>query len=150
MNPLKRFIPAALAGALLLSLAACSTVRSRIQERPQAFEKLSTKDQALVASGNIRKGLGRDAVYIAWGTPDQRRLSSEGKHDLETWNYFGSWQETIPSYTVVYNRGYSGYCGYRAAPVAVFTPIYINHPFLYQFVTFEKEKVVAWSFASPQ
>ena len=40
-----------------LALAACSTVDSRIKEKPAVYSSLSPRDQALVKSGMIREGL---------------------------------------------------------------------------------------------
>lgn len=66
-----------------LLLAACSTVDSRIKERPAVYSALSRRDQALVRSGTIREGLSKDAVYIAWGAPAQVRSGSRNGHPYE-------------------------------------------------------------------
>ena len=50
-----------------LFLAACSTVDSRIHEKPADYSSLSPRDQALVKSEMIREGLPKGAVYIARG-----------------------------------------------------------------------------------
>src|SRR6186713_451559 len=55
-----------------LSLTGCTTVETRIAERPEAFRRLSPTDQTLVQQGRVRDGMSRDAVYIAWGPPSQR------------------------------------------------------------------------------
>src|SRR5438477_13076030 len=58
------------AGALIF--AGCSTTESRIKEHPEIFQSLSANDQALVSRGQIRTGMSQDAVWLAWGTADQR------------------------------------------------------------------------------
>ena len=70
-----------------LLLVACSTVDSRINERPAVYSVLSRRDQALVRSGTIREGLSKDAVYIAWGAPAQVRSGSRNGHPYEAWVY---------------------------------------------------------------
>jgi hypothetical protein len=76
------------AGGLLLG--SCTTPQTRIQERPQAYAALSATDQALVAQGRIREGLSQDAVYIAWGPPNQRGVGRFRGRNVETWIYFST------------------------------------------------------------
>ena len=58
--------------ALLASfLAGCSTVESRIKSNPQIYTSLSAADQALVRQGQIREGMSKAAVFLAWGNPDR-------------------------------------------------------------------------------
>src|SRR5204863_8844932 len=59
-----------LASALFLS--SCSTTETRISGHPEIFQSLSPRDQALVRDGKIREGMSQDAVWLAWGTPDQK------------------------------------------------------------------------------
>ncbi len=62
---------------IVFILAGCSTVETRIAERPEVFQHMSPSDQALVTHGRIRVGMSHDAVYIAWGAPSQR---GEGRY----------------------------------------------------------------------
>ncbi|HWM26320.1 MAG TPA: hypothetical protein VNP98_16005 [Chthoniobacterales bacterium] len=85
----RRIIPQALFGALLslLFLSGCTTLETRIQERPEAFRSLSPSDQALVQQGKIREGMSQDAVYIAWGPPSHRVPGRNRGRIVETWVY---------------------------------------------------------------
>ena len=60
-----------LIGVAILSLCGCSTVQSRIRERRSAFEKLPPRQQELVIHGKVSEGMSADAVYMAWGRPDE-------------------------------------------------------------------------------
>jgi hypothetical protein len=85
----RRTIVQALFGALFsfLFLTGCSTLETRIQERPEAFRRLSPSDQALVQQGKIREGMSQDAVYIAWGPPSHRVPGRNRGQLVETWVY---------------------------------------------------------------
>jgi hypothetical protein len=85
----RRIIFQALFGALfsLLFLSGCTTVDTRIQERPGAYRALSASDQALVQQGKIREGMSQDAVYIAWGPPGYRMPGRNRGRIVETWIY---------------------------------------------------------------
>lgn len=135
---------------LLLGLAsglmvACSTIQSRIQDNPDAFYTLSTEDQELVLGGNIREGFSRDAVFIAWGRPDEEIQGQEQGAFTERWIYLASQTDVIPDYMYVtrYDRG-------RRYVERVYDPIYIESRYPYRSVTFRDGRVVAWeSFTRP-
>lgn len=95
----------ALTTALTITLSGCSTVKTRIEERPEAFYRLRTGDQALVTQGRIREGLSQDAVYIAWGAPNQRAEGRNRGSAVETWIYFNT---TASDYYPGYGYGYGG------------------------------------------
>jgi hypothetical protein len=87
----RRNISQALFGALFslffLFLSGCTTLETRIQERPAAYQALSPSDQALVQQGKIREGMSQDAVYIAWGPPSHRLPGRNRGRIVETWVY---------------------------------------------------------------
>ena len=58
------------AGMLLLS--GCASTESRISQHPEIYQRLSARDQALVSQGHIQLGMTMDAVWLAWGTPEQK------------------------------------------------------------------------------
>ena len=58
--------------ASALVLTSCSTTETRISNHPEIFQTLSPRDQELVRQGKIREGMSQDAVWVAWGTPDQK------------------------------------------------------------------------------
>lgn len=81
--------------APLLALALCagcatSTVESRIKERPAAYDALPDEQKSLVSEGQIRIGMGTDAVFIAWGKPSQILESESDQGHFVTWVYHGS------------------------------------------------------------
>jgi hypothetical protein len=101
---------AACAAATAFFLGGCSTTETRISERPQVFQSLSPNDQALVRQGRIREGMTQDAVYIAWGAPNQRGFGSGGGRPIETWIYNSTTSgDFYPPYV---GYGYGGYGAY--------------------------------------
>jgi hypothetical protein len=58
--------------AVVLVLISCSTPQTRISDHPDLYQSLSSRDQALVSQGQIRSGMSRSAVWLAWGSPDQK------------------------------------------------------------------------------
>jgi hypothetical protein len=80
------------ASTLALAAAAiiwtgCSTPQTRISEHPDLYQSLSRKDQALVSQGQIRIGMSRTAVWLAWGTTDRKIVGNMGGGPTETWIY---------------------------------------------------------------
>ena len=82
--------------SLCLTLAAivagCASPARRAHDNPAAFGKLSPADRKLVLHGHVHAGLGRDAVLIAWGKPNERYdvaggASSKEKPPREVWIY---------------------------------------------------------------
>lgn len=97
---------ATLALALVASailFGACATTGGRISRNPQMFQSLSPTDQALVSQGQIRRGMTTDAVWLAWGTPDQKIPDDARGGPTETWMYLD--YETPPSYGGPYYYG---------------------------------------------
>ena len=60
-----------LAVALLTGCATTTTVQSRKQERMAAYQALTPDLRDAVDKGQLKYGLSKDAVYIAWGQPNQ-------------------------------------------------------------------------------
>jgi outer membrane protein assembly factor BamE (lipoprotein component of BamABCDE complex) len=73
--------------ACAIVLAGCSTTETRINEHPEIFGALSPSDQSLVSRGQIRGGMSQDAVWLAWGSPDQKVAGFMRGHNTETWVY---------------------------------------------------------------
>src|SRR4029434_6598945 len=67
------------------------------------YQHLSARDQALVSQGQIRGGMTMDAVWLAWGTPDQKIPDNMGDRPTETWLYLR--YQTPPSYGAPYYYG---------------------------------------------
>jgi hypothetical protein len=89
------------AGTLILS--GCATTESRISQHPEMYQGLSSRDQALVSQGQIRLGMTMDAVWLAWGTPEQRIPGNARGRPIETWVYLR--YQTPPSYGAPYYYG---------------------------------------------
>ena len=89
------------AGTLILT--GCATPEARISQHPEMYQTLSQTDQALVSQGQIRPGMTMDAVWLAWGAPDQKIPGSARGRPTETWVYVR--YATPPSYGGPYYYG---------------------------------------------
>jgi len=86
---------AILAATLLAAGCQTSTVESRRAERAAAYDALSPELKALVDQGQIRVGMGEDAVFIAWGPPSQITHAESASGRVTTWLYHSTYmQET--------------------------------------------------------
>ena len=90
-----------MAGALIFS--GCATTATRISQHPEIYQSLSAADQALVSQGQIRTGMTMDAVWLAWGTPEQKIPGNVRGRTTETWVYLR--YNTPPSYGGPYYYG---------------------------------------------
>ena len=98
--------------ALLLALAAtglcltsCETLENRISEHQDMFNSLSPRDQALVRQGQIRSRMSTNAVWLAWGSPEQKTSGEMRGRPTETWIY-------VQNRTAGYGSAYYPYYGY--------------------------------------
>jgi hypothetical protein len=99
--------------ASALILPGCSTTETRISDHPEIFQTLSPRDQELVKVGKIREGMSQNAVWIAWGTPDQKATGVAHGRPVETWIYNEYTYANAP-YPYPYGPfGYGGYFGGR-------------------------------------
>ena len=89
--------------ACALILTGCATTGARISNNPEMYQRLSARDQALVSQGQIRPGMTMDAVWLAWGTPDQKIPGNARGRPTETWVYLR--YETPLSYGGPYYYG---------------------------------------------
>jgi hypothetical protein len=152
----------------LLFLTGCSTVQDRIAQRPAAFQSLSPSDQALVQQGKIREGMSRDAVYIAWGAPNQRGEGRRGGKSIENWiyfnttsgDYYGPWGGYGYPYGYRYGLGFGymrGFHGHYRGGYGLYDPFY--DPFFFsntsvvsypeRTVSFQNGRVIAFQFLPP-
>jgi hypothetical protein len=124
------------AAAVALILNGCATTQARISQHPDIYQRLSPRDQALVSQSQIREGMTMDAVWLAWGTPDQKIPDNMGDRTAETWVYLR--YETPPSYGGPYYYG-------------PFDWSYIPPKFIYpsKGVTFSNGKVVFFRYLAP-
>ncbi len=68
-------------------LTSCSTPQTRISDHQDIYQSLSPRDQALVTQAQIRIGMSRTAVWLAWGSPDRKIVGDMGGGRTETWLY---------------------------------------------------------------
>jgi hypothetical protein len=92
----------------VLTLTSCSTVESRVSDHPEIYNNLSPNNQALVREGRIRSGMSSDAVWLAWGNPDQKIAGNMRGRETETWVYV--------QYETAYPYGYGYPYGYPYGP----------------------------------
>ena len=86
-----------------IGLSSCaSPVERRITRNPQLFEKLSSKDRALVVRGEIREGMTKEAVFLAWGRADYISGGRDRGAAIDRWEYAG----TRPVYTADIGIGF--------------------------------------------
>ncbi|MEY2496582.1 MAG: hypothetical protein QOD12_138 [Verrucomicrobiota bacterium] len=148
-------------------LTSCSTTETRISDHPEIFQTLSPRDQELVKQGKIREGMSQDAVWIAWGSPDQKATGTARGRAVETWIYNDYVYANAP---YPYPYGPFGYGGYFGGGAVVFhrhgghrfaiigDPFY--DPFFYSYipprvaypsktVTFSSGRVISLQVLSP-
>jgi hypothetical protein len=91
------------AGALFFS--GCATPEKRISQNPDLFHSLPPRQQQLVAQGQIAPGMSRNAVWLAWGGPEQKVNGFARGNTTETWVYL----TTTTAYPYGYGYGGFGY-----------------------------------------
>jgi hypothetical protein len=159
--------------ASAMVLAGCSTVESRMSDHPEIYQSLSPTDQGLVSRGEIRFGMSQNAVWMAWGSADQKVVGNMRGKTTETWIYL---QGTTSPYYYPYGpyRGGYGYGRYGFGYVGVSAGHFHHHggrgflfygdpfydPFFYSYipptiyypyktVTFSNGRVMSFQFLVP-
>jgi outer membrane protein assembly factor BamE (lipoprotein component of BamABCDE complex) len=134
----------ALATAAIV-LTNCSTPETRISEHPDVYQSLSHRDQALISHGQIRTGMSRTAVWLAWGSPDRKIIGNMGGGPTETWVYI--YYANRPYYPYAFMDEYFGAPLYDPFCYSWFPPS-ISYPG--KLVTFAHGKTVSFQYvASP-
>lgn len=132
------------AAALVLSLASCqsATPATRIAENPVMFRSLPQEQQVMVQQGRISEGMSQDAVFLAWGLPNNAPY--EGQKDgkrITRWVY--TYQEPVMTTSSAIGPAYWGpYGWYEPAFYGGVGTVYI--PRTAATVLFENNKVVSW------
>lgn len=145
LRVMKRILMIPMLGVLALLASSCtpSTPQTRIQERPQEFERLSARHQELVRRGEIEKGMDKVAVSLAWGSPSARAEGFRNGEHTERWDFHGQ-------KAVVSHRPYGGYYPYgyrdyhRGYHHADFGPDIIHVPYRRASVWFVRGRVNEW------
>jgi hypothetical protein len=142
----RRFFPRASTLAVATSaliLTSCSTPQTRISEHPDLYQSLSRRDQALVSQGQIRIGMSRTAVWLAWGSPDRKIIGNMGGGLTETWVYV--YYATCPYYPFEPLDEYFGAPLYDPFCYSWFPP---SIPYPGKLVTFAHGKVVSYQYVT--
>jgi hypothetical protein len=126
------------AGALLLT--SCSTPQTRISDHPNLYQSLSARDQTLVSHGRICSGMSRNAVWLAWGSPDRKFLANAHGRVTETWIYISLMTYPYYPYGYPYNDLYDPFYYADVAPAI---------PYPSRVVTFLRGRVVAFQYQLP-
>ena len=93
-----------LAALLVLVLASCaSPIERRVTHNPELFNKLPPAEQASVRRGEVREGMSKDAVFLAWGQPDRVAKGRKDGKNRERWSY--------TQYEQMHRFGYGGGLG---------------------------------------
>jgi hypothetical protein len=80
-------LPLTLLGAILLMTTGCNTVDKRISQRQAVFDALPPNEQERIRAGRIDLGDSQDAVFIALGTPQEKRRRAAAEGTSEVWIY---------------------------------------------------------------
>jgi len=127
----------------LLVLTSCSTPQTRISDHPDLYQSLSHRDRALVSQGQIRIGMSRTAVWLAWGTTDQKIIGNMGGGPTETWVYV--YYATYPYYPFEPLDEYFGAPLFDPFCYSWFPP---SIPYPGKLVTFARGKVVSYQYVT--
>ena len=117
------------------ALAGCSTVNSRIKEKSEVYYSLEPDIRTKIDLGIIDPGFTPDMVYIALGTPDEKRQRREADDRTEVW---------------IYNSYYDRYEGVRRVgyyrnvyfdPVARVYRVYLTPAYSPVYTSLKEEKI---------
>jgi hypothetical protein len=151
-----------------LIFTGCATTESRISDHPEIFNSLSPRDQALVRQGQIRAGMSQNAVWLAWGSPEQKAVGDMRGRPTETWVYVN--YTTAPygygyGYDYPYGPGFGfggvGFVrthhhgrGFFFFGDPFYDPFYYSYippsiPYPYKTVTFSNGRVMSFQYLVP-
>lgn len=91
---------------LLLLLAACETLESRLTRNQEVLKKSPPEHQALIQQGRIQVGFTPTEVYLAWGAASHKSFTESSQGLEETWFYTLTQSETYYQPERYYDRRY--------------------------------------------
>jgi hypothetical protein len=141
-------------GLMLVSVQ-CSglpPVERRIQKNPQVFAQLSAEDQQLVRSGQLREGMGENAVFLLLGRPDRVTAGRNRGKDYTRWTYVGQRAVTTQTFGMGFGgwgggwgRGWGGgWCGPFNDPFFMGGPMVTYIPYDAAYVDFAGGRAIGW------
>lgn len=145
-----------LCAAALTAVALCqcaATPQSRIERNPQLYSQLGSRDRELVASGTIREGMNRDAVYLAMGKPDRVSAGSSRGKKIESWTYLGQRPVSTMNVGFGWGNGWGPYwgagpwgMGWGGYPYSYWGggPAVTYVPYTHSIVDFTNGRVTRW------
>ena len=77
----------------LLSASGCRNFDYRVKQNASLVATLDAATQERLRAGDIRIGDSEDLVYLARGTPDEKKLTTTASGETTTWGYNRYWQE---------------------------------------------------------
>jgi hypothetical protein len=83
----------AAAGLAALLLAGCNTFQSRARQMSEVYDQLPAAEQERLQRGSINVGDTPEMVYIALGSPDERRDVMNADGTQTVWIYKSYWQQ---------------------------------------------------------
>lgn len=107
-----RNLTIAVLAALVFASCAPSTPQARIAREPEKFAALGKREQGLVQQGELARGMGPEAVTLAWGGPDQRFEGSKNSKRSERWDYAASRPVYPTNFFGGFGYGYGSYGPY--------------------------------------
>lgn len=130
-----------IAAVLMLGLASCvSPIERRVTRNPEMFSKLPAAEQTSVRRGEVREGMSKDAVFLAWGQPDRVAKGRRDGKNRERWSY--------TQYEQVQHFGYGGGLGFAGGgwydPIGYAGPIIDYVPVPGRSVEFVEGKVAGF------
>ncbi|MGE5207926.1 MAG: hypothetical protein ACM3KL_01205 [Alphaproteobacteria bacterium] len=128
----------------VIVLTGCSTPQTRISDHPNLYQSLSRRDQALVSQGQVRIGMSRTAVWLAWGSPDRKIVGNMGGGPTETWLYI--YYATYPYYSGCEPWGPWAFFGDPFYDPFYYSYIPLSAPYPGKVVTFAKGRVVSFQY----
>jgi hypothetical protein len=131
---------------LFTSLAACSSVKSRVKEHQSLFNSFPPQVQSQIQSGRIDRGFNEDMVYLALGEPSDKssiakKTADGASRSVVIWKYP---LRTPPEPREHQSSGLAGGYSYPViGPGPVQQPV-VNYERRFANVEFENGKVVGW------
>ncbi len=142
---MKKITLLAAAGLALMFAVSCApqTPDYRISMRPAVYQSLSEKNKDLVRQGEIAKGMDRDAVALAWGSPSSRVEGLRDGKAMERWDYQGT--KPVVTNNFYGGYGYGAYGSYRYSGIGGgFGPQVTYLPYRKASVWFIRGRVEEW------